>query len=162
MNTQNIFVKIDTVFIFKIEQDKLLYIEDEYFMYKRISEAVAEEYYVLFENNINKNIISKFRFNKVFKELILNNHINNFNIVDFALYIHSLEDEGMLESLKKYENLENLYKDFIIHVNKFRKEQILKYTFNIKQRRISRKKLLEIKENMKKHVHVNWKYEDIF
>lgn len=158
----NIFVKIDTVFIYKILNDKLLLIEDEYYIYKYLTENRSEEYFILFENNINRDIISKYRLNISFKDLIINNHINNSNIIDFSLYVHSIEDEDLLNQLKKYENLEKLYKDFIIHLNKFRKEQILKYTFNIKQRRISRKKLAEIKEAMKKEVHVDWKYDDIF
>lgn len=166
MIKQNIFVKIDTVFIYKINVNKLDLIEDEYFMYKEISSKKMEEYVILFENNVHKNIISKFRLNINLKKLIINNHINNFNIIDFSLYIHSMddmdEDDNSSEYLKDYEKLENLYKDFIIHLNKFRKEQVLKYTFNINQRRISRKKLLEIKEDMQKEIRVNWKYEDIF
>lgn len=166
MIKQNIFVKIDTVFIYKINVNKLDLIEDEYFMYKEISSKQMEEYVILFENNVHKNIISKFRLNINLKKLIINNHINNFNIIDFSLYIHSMddmdEDDNSSEYLKDYEKLENLYKDFIIHLNKFRKEQVLKYTFNINQRRISRKKLLEIKEDMQKEIRVNWKYEDIF
>jgi hypothetical protein len=158
----NIFVKIDTVFVYKINKKELFLVEDEYFIYKLLKSKPKENFYILFEDNINKDIISKFLINDTLKDLILNNHINNFNIIDFGLYIHSIDDDETIENLNNFENIENLYKDFIIHLNKFRKEQILKYTFNIKQRRISRKKLLEIKENIKKELHVNWKYDDVF
>jgi len=165
LNKENIFVKIDTVFIFKVTKERLINIEDEYYIYKRLKEEEnlqEAKYKILFEGETDLDKMEVYDFSDNFKRLIINNHINNIYIMDFAMYINSIEDEDILEEIKLYENIENLYKEFIIYLNNFRKEQILKWTFNIKQRRISRKKLKEIKEDMKKTIKVNLSYEDIF
>lgn len=154
-----IYTKIDTVFIYKITPLKLFIIENDYEIFHELSKNKNMNLYFILKNN---DKLSEIKISEIIKDLIITKKINNQDIIDFVFYIDSITNKNTLEHFKNFKKTEKIFEDFIIHLSKFREDQILKYTFNINQRRISRKQLLKMKEDIKSFAKVNWTTEDIF
>lgn len=158
-----IFTKVDTVLIYQITDTKLISIEDDYQIYKLLKNNLNTDLAVMF-HIIDKKELVEFDITHCMKKVFLKNKTSNYDIIDFSFYVHDLLkfNKKMAESVNNFEKIEKIYNDFIIHLKKFRQDQILKYTFHVNQRRISRKQLMQMKEEIKEFAKVNWTFEDVF
>lgn len=158
--TKREFIKIDNIFVCEIKKTrKLEYVPEEYQILNILKEDVDVEVVLLFhiEGGAGLNKIIKYTFNKLERELIIEKEINNFLIFDFLFLTNIMEDDSNSFEMNDKEGLEKTYTFFEEKLFAYRRGVVLNKSFNVKQRRISRKQLEKMGLNFKK-----WEEESIF
>ena len=154
------FIKIDNIFVCEIKEARQLeYVQEEYTILNILKEESDSEIVLLFhiEGGAGLNKIIKYTLNELEKELIKEKEINNFLIFDFLFFTNILEDDSNNFEMDDKEGLEKTYSFFEEKLFAYRRGVVLNKSFNVKQRRISRKQLEKMELNFKK-----WEEESIF
>lgn len=151
------YIKIDNIFICEVNQKKLNYIENEFEILENIKNN--EDITLLFNISMGQiHKLIKHDISKNEKKLFINKEVNNFIIFDFIFFVFLYEDENsILLKDQSYEELEESFDRFVDKLFKYRKGVVLNKTFNVKQRRISRKQLQKMQLEFDK-----WEQESIF
>lgn len=153
------YIKIDNVFVCQIEDNRqLVHMEEDYTIYDNIKDNIVNDITLLFHVNVDNILdkIIKHTISSKVKQLILEKKINNYILFDFIFFVYILEnnEEEVEDTL---EGMTNLYEKFEKKIYEYRNEVVRNKSFNIKQRRISRKQLEQMQLNFNK-----WESESIF
>ena len=138
------FTKIDSILVYEIKNDKLLPREEG----NHIAEALKEGYFnleIAFALEDEDEPIVYYA-NKEFLDMVRDNEIDDLSVLDYAYYIKMLEEDGEEVRNGQYKTDFDL---FISSLKQFRNEAIIKNSFKIKQKRISKTKLEELQEKIK-------------
>jgi len=138
------FLKIDSILIYEVIGGNMIPIEDDNYIADELQKGYFQVEVVFPLDDLEEPMY--YYANKEFLDLIKNNNIDNLSIIDYAYYIMMLEEDG--EEVNKDEYYED-YKLFIDSLKQFRNEAIIKNSFKIKQKRISRTKLEELTDKIK-------------
>lgn len=158
--TKNLeYIKIDNVFVCEIEDSrKLKYIEDEFEILNQVEEKqnVTLLFHVVMDRNVDKIVKHKLKKNEL--KLIKDEKLDNYIIFDFIFFSYIFEEDNK-EAFEngKYEDLVKSFYKFREKLFNYRKGVVINKTFNVKQRRISRKQLNQMQLDFEK-----WDTESIF
>jgi len=147
------------VFVCKIQEGReLIHMEDDYTIYDNIKENIVNDVTLLFHVNVDNILdkIIKHTISSKVKQLVLEKKINNYILFDFIFFVYILENnEDEVEDT--LEGMARLYDKFEKKLYEYRNEVVKNKSFNIKQRRISRKQLEKMQLDFNK-----WESESIF
>jgi len=140
------YVKIDKILICEVTKKEMLYQDDFHSIHNILKKNIKTEikFYFIQEE---KSEVEEYILNINDKFLILEEEINNLNIFDFIFFNNILNKEkyNFFYNSGTLEELISVYKRFVNGLKTYRYDMIKHKTFHIKQRRISRKQLEELK-----------------
>ena len=138
------FIKIDSILIYEIKNDKLIPIEEDNYIANELKNGYFNLEIVFALEDEEEAVI--YYANKEFLDMVRDHEIDDLSVMDYAYYIKMLEEDGEEVTGGQYKVDFDL---FISSLKQFRNEAIIKNSFKIKQKRISKTKLEELQEKIK-------------